>query len=242
MRRFFIPSEQIQDNEAEIRGTDVHHIRDVLRLQAGDTFPATDGQGNLLTVRIRKIEDDIIVTGIVESTRAGENKVKIRLYQAIPRGNKFDWIIEKACELGVVEVIPVISERTISRLSEERGLKKIGRWERIAGETAKQVGRVTSMSIHNAISFKDIQKSLLGFSLKLVPWEMEETKSLKLVLQENVSLVDIEVIIGPEGGFSAQEIDSLRENGFQSVTLGGQILKSETAAIVTIGNILFSRE
>jgi 16S rRNA (uracil1498-N3)-methyltransferase len=242
MRRFFIPRESIQDNTAFVTGSDVHHIINVLRKNVGDDLPATDGYGNLLNTRISSIEGEMIHLEILESAPAEGRKIFVRLFQAMPRGNKFDSIVEKACELGVNELVPVVTERSPSKLCFERGLKKIARWEKIALETMKQVGRATQMSIKPAIDFDGIQKMLKAFSLKILPWELEEERTLKSLLkaQENVS--DIEVLIGSEGGFSVMEIEELSAYGFQSVSLGKLILKAETAVAATLANIYYELE
>ncbi len=130
MRRFFIPSNNVNEKFAVITGSDVHHISDVLRKQAGDIILATDGMGNHITAKITQIQQYQINLEIVELTPYEERKIFIKLYQAIPKGGKLDWIIEKACEFGVNEIVPVITERTIPKYNEERGLKKIARWER----------------------------------------------------------------------------------------------------------------
>jgi 16S rRNA (uracil1498-N3)-methyltransferase len=242
MRRFFIPSDNIDGDSAVVTGSDVHHIVSVLRQKEGDVIDATDGAGNLLTVKLSKIENSIIHMEVISRTEANERKKNVRLYQAVPKGSKFDWIVEKACELGANEIYPVITERTVQRMSEERGLKKIARWERIAFETMKQVGRSSKMAIRHAIEFSDVSKHLNAFSLKIVPWELEEEMKLKDYLQNYKDVQDIEIFIGPEGGISLHEIDELKAWGFQSVSLGSRILKAETAAIVTLGNIYFELE
>lgn len=242
MRRFFIPTSNIDGQSAVITGSDVHHILHVLRKKEGDTIEATDGTGNRITARIESTADDKIQLSIVESIAVPERKTRLKLYQAMPRGGKFDWIIEKACELGVDELVPVISERTVTRLSEERGLKKIARWERLVLETMKQVGRLEPMKLSRAIPLEEIGSNLSAFSLKLIPWELEDSTSLKQALDQNTDKNEIEIVIGPEGGFSAAEVERLTGYGFLPVTLGKRILKAETAAISAIASIYFQRE
>ncbi len=242
MRRFFIPSGNINNGNAIITGSDVHHILDVLRKGVGDTIQATDGLGNILTARITGIKQPQINLEIIETKHQEERKTFIKLFQAIPKGGKFEWIVEKSCELGVNEIVPVITERTIPKYNNERGLKKLAHWERIALESMKQIGRNTPMSIHKTIIFKDVQRILKPFSKKIVLWELEETEELKTFLRENNSAAEFEIFIGPEGGFSIQEIDDLKNLGFITVSLGKRILKAETAAIIAIGNIYFEME
>lgn len=242
MRRFFIPAENLLDKKATITGSDVHHIIHVLRKKVGDEIAATDGMGNLLRTRVLEIWESMIQLEILEKKPSLDRKTFVRLFQAIPKGNKFDLIVEKACELGVDELIPVVTERTITKINQERGLKKLARWERISLEAAKQVGRASVMGISHTLSFAELEKKLSAFSLKIVPWESEEEKSLKKLLTEQRGAKELDILIGPEGGLSFAEIEQLKGYGFQSVSLGKRILKAETAAITTLGNIYFALE
>ncbi len=238
MRKFFIPDENIDGITAFIAGSDVHHLTHVLRKNLGDIIPATDGRGNNLKVRIKDIRQDIVNLEILEIHPSAGRLTFVRLYQALPRGGKFDWIVEKSCEMGVNELVPVVTERTISKLSQERGLKKIARWERIALETMKQIGRSSQMSIHYTVSIENIGGMLLKDSMKILLWELEEEKTLKKILSGSKAK-KIELLIGPEGGISCGEADRLITAGFHSASLGGMILKTDTAALSALSNIYF---
>lgn len=242
MRRFFIPPENITGAMAVITGSDVNHLTNVLRRKVGDIIEATDGQGNSFNARITEIDPSAIHLEISDVKHVEERKIHVRLFQAVPKGSKIEWIIEKACELGVMEMIPVITERTVTKLSEERGLKKIARWEKIALETMKQVGRNTAMKIHRTINIDDLGDFINRDALKILPWELEDEKSLKSYLDKNRKKHEIDLFIGPEGGFSQMEVDFLKKQGFQSVSLGKRILKTETATITTLANIFFELE
>lgn len=244
MRRFFIPLSQISEDgkTATLEGSDVHHAVHVLRKTAGDILDATDGQGNLLKAKIISVEGDTIRLEIAEKTSVSERKTVLRLYQALPKGSIFEEIISRATELGVDEIVPVVTERTVKKYDEERGLKKIARWEKIVLETMKQTGRATAPSLHPPVPLKEISAMLMENSLKIFPWELEENTGLKELLDGNAGKSDVELVIGPEGGFTAGEADYLKSAGFQSVTLGKRILTVETAAIVAIGNIYYGLE
>ena len=242
MRRFFIPPENIQGKIAVITGGDVLHLSKVLRKQSGDIIEAADGRGNILKARIVQIESNLINLDILETHVLEERKVHVRLFQAIPRGSKFDWIIEKASELGVMELIPVVSERTVPKIVDERGLKKLSRWQRIALESMKQVGRTTAMTVHRAIPIAEVGSMIKEKSLKILPWELEEDVTLKTLVQANVHTREIEILIGPEGGLSIPEAEDLKKLSFQTVSLGKRILKAETAAVVTLGNVFYELE
>lgn len=242
MRRFFIPAGNIGDGKAFIDGSDVKHIASVLRKKAGDTIAATDGAGNLLECRIASISELVVQLEVVSSKPSAERKTRVRLFQAIPRAGKFETVIEKCTELGVTELIPVITERTVSRITEERGLKKIARWERIALETMKQVGRATPMSIHPAVKLDDITDLLSKDSLRILFWELEESRTLKETLAGHKEATVIEAVIGPEGGLSITEAEALQKLGFLSVSLGSRVLKVETAVINALANIYYEME
>jgi 16S rRNA (uracil1498-N3)-methyltransferase len=225
-----------------ITGSDVHHLINVLRKRAGDMITAADGRGNEIKAVIVEISHDSVRLEIREIHPAEGRKTYVRLFQAIPRGGKFDWIVEKSCEIGVNEIVPVITERTVPRLSGEGGLKKLNRWEKIALETMKQTGRNTQMSIHHAITIDKIGEMLIKDSLKILLWEVEKEKSLKKLLISSRNYGKIELLIGPEGGISWAEAESLKKVGFQYASLGNLVLKTDTAAIYSISNIYFALE
>jgi 16S rRNA (uracil1498-N3)-methyltransferase len=242
MRKFFIPAENITAaGSAFITGSDVHHLAHVLRKGPGDTIKATDGIGHELTVRLKDILPLRINFEIIESRPYTGRKTFVRLYQALPRGGKFDQIVEKACEMGVNELFPVITERTVTKLSDERGLKKIARWERISLETMKQTGRSMPMSIHYSIPLGKIPEMAMKDSLKIIFWELEEEKGLKEILSGSTA-GKVELVIGPEGGFSCTEAEKLIKSGFQSASLGPLVLKTDTAALSALSNIYFALE
>jgi 16S rRNA (uracil1498-N3)-methyltransferase len=244
LRRFYIPVSQIAENgkTAFLEGTDVHHIVHVLRKAAGDSIDATDGQGNVLKAKILLIEEDKVKLEIIERKSAAERKTVLRLFQALPKGGIFEEIISKVTELGVDDIVPVVTERTVKKYDEEHGLKKMARWERIILETMKQTGRVSAPSLHPPVPLKGILDMLRPDALKIFPWELEEKMALKELLQVYKGTVNVELIIGPEGGFSLSEAEFLKSCGFHSVTLGKRILKVETAAVVTVGNIYYGLE
>lgn len=244
MRRFFIPQSQMNENgsKAFLTGSDVHHITDVLRKKTGDVIDATDGQGNVLKAEIVSVTDGRVDLEIKERKKIEERRIVLRLFQAIPKGGLFEQIISRATELGVDDIVPVVTERTVLKYNEERGIKKLARWERVILETMKQTGRVTAPALHPTVPIKKIDGMLRQNSLKLFPWELEQEQDLKGVLEKNRESVNVELIIGPEGGFTLGEAEFLKSSGFQSVSLGKRILKVETAVIAAISNIYYELE
>ncbi|OHD61297.1 MAG: hypothetical protein A2014_07265 [Spirochaetes bacterium GWF1_49_6] len=242
MRRFFIPAARIDGSRVTVDGSDFHHLIHVLRKQSGDIIEATDGWGNILRIRITDTGSEFAAGEIIEQIPAPERAVTLTLYQAIPRQGLFDFIIEKCAELGVRRVVPVVTERTVVRLAEERSAKKLERWRRIANETVKKVGRADTIDVLPVCGLTEIEGCLSPGSLRIAAWEMEETRGLKSFLRDKLEIKDVEIVIGPEGGLSAGEITALTGMGFESVSLGKRILKVETAAIAAIANIFYELE
>jgi 16S rRNA (uracil1498-N3)-methyltransferase len=232
MPRLFVPQNQLPT----ITGSDVHYLRDVLRLKAGDQLELIDGTGKVYTAKISKLEKQAISCEIVSEKQSDvEPRVKVSLGQALPKARKMDFIVEKCVELGVAEIIPLTTERTIARLS------KPGRWEKIAREAAEQSGRSVVPKILPLSSFKNILKIGHEFDLALLPWELEKENTLKKSLQSLLVHPQprIIILIGPEGGFSNQEVDLAREAGFVTTSLGKRILRSETAGMAALSSIMY---
>ncbi|NPV01690.1 MAG: 16S rRNA (uracil(1498)-N(3))-methyltransferase [Brevinematales bacterium] len=242
MRRFFIPAARIDGSRVTVDGSDYHHLIHVLRKQPGDIFEATDGWGNILRIRITDAAGGHAAGEIIGLISAPERSVTLTLYQAIPRQGLFDFIIEKSAELGVRRVVPVVTERTVVRLAEERSAKKLERWRRIANETVKKIGRADTIDVLPVCGLNEIIGQLHPGSLRIAAWEMEETRGLRTILREKPDSKDVEIVIGPEGGLSAGEISALTGMGFESVSLGKRILKVETAAVAAIANIFYELE
>ena len=229
MHRFFVPKEQIP----LLTGQDAHHLKNVLRAKVGDPVELLDGNGTIYSCRIAKIGKETI-TCKVESTRAetSEPKVKVTLAQSLPKGSKMELIIQKSVELGVNRIIPLLSERSVSKEA------KLPRWEKIAREAAEQSKRGLVPEITQLKKIDDIFRSAKDFDLALIPWELETDKSLKSVLTTNKSK-NLLLLIGPEGGFSQDEVKRARESGFIPVSLGKRILRAETAAIATLAAVMY---
>ncbi len=246
MQRFFV--ENIDGDIAEISGSEAHHLKDVLRKKVGDAVFLFDGKGNEYKAEIERIgELEIRLKVVSKEQKDIEPKIKINLFQSIPKLKKFDFIVEKSTELGVSKIIPIISERTIPELS-LRAKAKQSRWQKIAMSASKQCGRTVVPEICSVTNFQDAVKSVCisknpPESISLIPWECETKTTLKKLLTTyHLSLTTFNLFIGPEGGFSNTEIERARKCGVIPVTLGKRILRTETAPIVVISNILYELE
>ena len=234
--RFFIAPSQISGSRISITEEDVRHIAAVLRMKTGDALLLCDGQGAEYQVTIAEISKSEIKTEIVSQRRREITAPRITLGQGLPKSDKMDWIVQKATELGVANIVPLATERTIVKIRDEE--KRISRWQKIAREAAMQSNRVDIPAIGQVVSFKDflrIQNSEPR-TLLLLPWE-EGTTPIKGVLRGNQDITRIVVLIGPEGGFSSVEASLAREKGFHAVSLGPNILRTETAAIAVLSMI-----
>lgn len=239
MRHFFVPLDQINGNDVKICGSDAYHIRTVLRKKIGDLLPATDGQGRFLILKIKQADTDTLYCQIMSVRDADTYTFNISVFQAIPRGQTFDLIVEKLCELGTYRLIPVLTERSIPQYDTDKALKKQQRWQRISDETMKKVGRSTQMEVLPPVPIKIIADYLKPDELKIIPWELERELTLKELLRSQKNAASLSIFIGPEGGFSKTEVDFCVNIGFRPVTLGPRILKVETAAIATVANIFY---
>jgi 16S rRNA (uracil1498-N3)-methyltransferase len=233
MRRFFIDKKNISAGTVIIKGEEAHHIKDVIRLRTGDRFLGFDGEGNTYTLRIIKLKD-YIEAEIEKVTKRELVIPKILLACALPKKNKIEYIIEKATELGVAEIVPMITERTIVKISEKEKAAKQKRWEKIALEASKQCARNTLPKIYEPTNLKEAIKKIevLGYRKKIIPCLCEGTRYLNEVISKDTE--EAAVVVGPEGGFTRNEIDFARENGFESVSLGPLILKVDTACLYTL--------
>jgi 16S rRNA (uracil1498-N3)-methyltransferase len=225
--RFFIGKEEIP----VITGSDVHHIKDVLRMKAGDQIELLDGTGKIYSSKISKVEKDKIVCEII-STRfeEPESPLKVTLAQCVPKARKMDLIIQKCTELGAHRFLPALSERTIARK------EKMGHWRAVAKEAAEQSGRTLIPEILPLAKFENVLKMKDEFDLALIPWELERETSLKHILTA-CRPKNLLVLIGPEGGFSRKEVELARSAGFAPVSLGPRVLRTETVGIAVLSMI-----
>ena len=234
--RFFITSDQVREPYITITGDGLRHIRTVLRKQPGDLLTLLDGKGKEYTVRIRLIEKAEIDTEIVERRERCPSSPSIILGQGLPKSDKMDWIVQKATELGISSLVPLVTERTILKVKDEE--KRVTRWQKIAREAAMQSDRPDIPTVRSISSLGEFIGTLAPGpqTLLLMPWE-EGTEPIKNILRQHADAKHIVVLIGPEGGFSQAEADAAKEKDFLLVSLGPNILRTETAAIAVLSMI-----
>lgn len=240
--RFFVAKESISGSTVGITGDDARHISRVLRMKPGEELQLCDQEGTDYNCRVETLGDDI-VTLKVESSRPSlsEPTVKITLFMALPKGDKMDYVIQKAVELGVYEIIPYSSSRCIVRLGEKDKQKKQERWARIALEAAKQSGRGIIPRVRLPVSFKEMLSLARESELPMLFYEKERDVSLKSILAGR-KFQSASVIIGPEGGFEEAEVSESKAAGIPSVSLGARILRCETAPGCAICAIMYETD
>ena len=237
MPRFFVRQERISNGYVSIVGEDAHHIARSLRMAAGEEIVVCDMQGNEYGCRIESFDDDKEVVAEILSQKKSENEpaVFITLYQALPKGDKLDTIIQKAVECGVSKIVPFQSERCVVKIKNEAEGKKQERRQRISAEAAKQCGRSVIPEVANSISFKDALEDAKNKDLILFCYEGDGTELLGNILKssfanESESPSNIAIFIGSEGGFSIKEADEAKKCGAVMTGLGKRILRTETAS------------
>lgn len=245
MHKFFTEPQNITETEGRILGDDVKHIYKVLRLNEGEEVVLNNCGGVEYLGEIKAItKSEVIVSIIKKLDINNESSVKVHLFQGLPKGQKMDLIVQKGTELGVVEFIPTITARVDVKLKGE--FKKLDRLNRIALEASKQSKRSIVPQVKEVIDFNEALRQLKEMDLVLIPYENAEDFGIKslitLLKSENKDLDNIKnvgILIGPEGGFEDNEINSLKEEGFYIITLGNRILRTETAGFTATALIQY---
>ena len=242
---FYIKNNQVHCETISIVGDDVKHIRNVLRHKIGDELEICDESGLRYLAKIKEFLESEILLDVLEQTEKNtEMPVKIDLYQGLPKSDKMDLIVQKTTELGISSIIPVITDRVIVKLEKGNENKKIERWNKIAAEAAKQSGRQLIPTVENVVNLEKIVENLAKYDIVIVPFECEKDSTLKNILKNVKNKVEnIAVVIGPEGGFSENDIQILEKaTNVRKVSLGKRILRTETAGLATVSMLLYEYE
>lgn len=244
MYHFFSEHEHIHDTYIDIVGSDVNHIKNVLRLKTGDSLLISSGDNIDYTCHIAQINEEHIRADIDSVDERGrELTSKIYLFQGLPKADKMELVIQKAVELGAFEVIPVAMKRSVVKLDAKKSESKVKRWNAIAESAAKQSKRSILPQVSDVVTFAQAVKMAENCQIKLLPYEcadgMEKTKRLI----ENITPgQDIAVFIGPEGGFDLDELELAKEAGCEIITLGKRILRTETAGMMLLSVLMYHLE
>ncbi len=245
MPRFFLSADHICGDTVTITGEDALHISRSLRMRSGEKITVCDMQKNEYECELVFFTADTVSARILEA-RKNETEPVYRaiLYQALPKGDKMEYIVQKAVELGVSEIIPFSCERCISRLDDKSAKRKTERWQKIADGAAKQCGRGALVPVREPMTFSEAMKQASGADIPLFCYEGDGTTPLSAFLSDKDRLAgaSISIVIGPEGGFSVSEVERVASLGCPPVGLGKRILRCETASGFVLSCICFAAE
>lgn len=243
MHNFFVNENQKQNNRYFINGTDFNHIKNVLRMNVGETFLVSEN-GKSSLCEIEGFETDTVIVKILEKNYNDTSlPIRIYLFQGLPKGDKMELIIQKCVELGCNEIIPVEMNRCVVKIEEKKKKNKLARWQAISESAAKQSKCNKIPEISEILTYKQALEKAKDLDLLLVPYEskngMEDTKN---ALNEIKSGMSVGILIGPEGGFDEKEVNEAFEIGGKVISLGKRILRTETAAITSVSMCMLHAE
>lgn len=241
MAKFFVSNNLIKDDKVFIDGENVNHIINSLRCKIGEEIEISTGDGFDYLCKIEEISKDLVIAKIIDCFgNESEPNVKITLYQGLPKAEKMELIIQKCIELGIDEIVPINTDRTIVKLAGKEE-KKLARWNKIAEAAAKQSRRGKVPKVRSVINFSQAIQQASQNNLNIIPYEKEEKNSIKNIIK-GFDGESIGIFIGPEGGFSEKEIEIAIKNNIKPITLGKRILRTETAGFITTAILLYELE
>lgn len=245
MYRFYVSADQLAEKEVFISGGDVNHIKNVLRLEVGDWIVACDGNGTDYVSRIQSICSDEVVASIEKVQPTGtELPVRITLFQGMPKKDKLELIIQKAVELGACEIVPVMTKRTVVKLSEEKKInKRLERWQSIAYAAAKQCDRGIIPTVHKPVSYKEALAMADQLDYNVIPYELQTgMEEARKIVDQACKQRSLGIFIGPEGGFEPEEVERAMTRNIHPMTLGKRILRTETAGMALLSILMFQMQ
>lgn len=244
MYQFFVEPENIQGKRIVINGSDVNHIKNVLRMSVGDEINVSNGiDGKEYRCAIEELGDEIICSLRFVKEDNVELPCKVYIFQGLPKVDKMEMVIQKTVELGACEVIPVAMKRCVVKLDEKRAAGKVSRWNEIAKAAAKQSKRAIVPVVHDILTFKQALVYAKELDIKLIPYEMAEGMDYTRQVIEGIEPgQSIGFIIGPEGGIDDSELEAAQNEGFKIITLGKRILRTETAGLTLMSILMYHLE
>ena len=244
MYRFFVKKDQIQEDAVIIIGSDVNHIKNVLRMKKGETILISDGEDREYVCTIDELENEQVRAKIEDVNGvAKELPIKVTLFQALPKGDKMETVIQKMVELGAYEIVPVATKRCVVKLDAKKAEAKTKRWNLIAESAAKQSKRGIIPKVLQPVSFSRALEMANNMDMILIPYEeaenMDITRDIVSKIKKGMS---VGIFIGPEGGFAPEEVLEAAEYGAKQITLGKRILRTETAGMTIMSVIMYLTE
>lgn len=244
MYHFFAMHENIHDSYIEIVGSDVNHIKNVLRLKQGAEILVSSGDNVDYVCHIAAIEETCVIAQIDRQEERGrELSAEVVLFQGLPKGDKMEWIIQKMTELGVHKIYPVAMKRSVVKLDSKKAESKVKRWNAVAESAAKQSKRSIIPEISPVLTFQEALRADSGIEVKLLPYECAEgMERTKKKIQELSAGTRVAIFIGPEGGFDREELEQAEAAGWEVITLGRRILRTETAGMMLMSVLMYHFE
>lgn len=244
MQRFFVTPDQVGEDKIRIQGSDVNHMKNVLRMRPGEEVMVSDGNNRQYRCRVEDYPDGEAVLAILEAGLVDtELPSRIYLFQGLPKQEKMELIVQKAVELGVCQVIPVQTRRCVVKLDAKKAAKKVQRWQQIAESAAKQAGRGYIPAVSEVMTFQEALAFSEALDIRLIPYEladgMDGTRKILDGIRPGQS---VGIFIGPEGGFEKEEVGRAVEAGALPITLGKRILRTETAGIAVLSILMYRLE
>lgn len=244
MHHFFVTPQQVDGDQIRMEGSDVNHMKNVLRMKVHEKVEISDGEQKKYVCEVSAYEEGSAVLRILEEMNADtELDSRLYLFQGLPKGDKMELIVQKAVELGVYQIVPVAMKRSVVRLDEKKAAKKTERWNAIAQSAAKQAGRSRIPEVVRPVSYKEALKMAEELDVTLLPYEladgMGQSKELIHGIRRGQS---VGIFIGPEGGFEPDEVEEAVQCGAKVITLGRRILRTETAGLATLAILMFELE
>ena len=253
MQHFFVDKSCIDEaaRRVVITGSDYNHIKNVLRMAKGEELSVSLKEDTEERVEYRlgilKYTDNSVICEIRFTKEANaELPCRIYLFQGLPKSDKMEYIVKKAVELGAYEIIPVAMKRSVVKLDEKKALAKIGRWQQISEAAAKQSKRAIIPGVGNVMSFPEAVETAKGLDRVLIPYELMKDENSSAIDRTREVIGSIEqgqsigIFVGPEGGFDEDEIALAEKSGFEKISLGNRILRTETAPLCVLSFLIYA--
>ena len=244
MQHFFVTPSQVEGERIYIEGSDVNHMKNVLRMRPGEAVAISDGDNLKYRCVVEGYEEGRAVLAIQQRMPVDtELPCRITLFQGLPKQDKMELIVQKAVELGASQVVPVATRRSVVKLDEKKAAKKLQRWQQIAESAAKQAGRGYIPQVSSVLSYQEALEKAGDLDVLLSTYElaegMEEARKVVASIAQGQS---VGIFIGPEGGFEKEEVDAAIHQGAKAITLGRRILRTETAGLAILSILMFRLE
>ncbi len=238
---FFVDPRQIAGNTVTITGADVNHMKNVLRMKPGEVVRVSDEKDFCGQCQVKTLEEDRILLEILSEETSTELPVEVTLFQGLPKGDKMEWIVQKNTELGIHKIVPVAMHRCVVKLDAKKAASKVSRWQSIAESAGKQSGRTRLPEVADVVSFRTALQMAAEYDLLLLPYESAEGMTgARALLAQAAPGMKIGILIGPEGGFEPYEVEEAQAAGWQVLSLGKRILRTETAGMAVMAHLMLT--